>query len=206
MARMSAQQRREEIVEIAMRHFAHGGYHGTSTEAIARDTGVSQPYLFRLFGTKRELFIACCDRAHDRIGETFRGAAGGLPEEERFGAMGHAYVDLIEDRDLLLFHMQMYAACSDPVIQESVRGGYAEMVEMVMRLTGAGPEEVWSFFSTGMLLNVIASLDLEAVAGEREWARMWTEHPKDVAGLPGTGAAASAGGPASAGEAAGRGT
>ena len=42
-----------------MRHFAIGGYNGTSTEAIAREAGISQPYLFRLFRTKKELFIAC---------------------------------------------------------------------------------------------------------------------------------------------------
>jgi AcrR family transcriptional regulator len=182
--RRSAEERRPEIVEIAMRHFARGGYHGTSTEAIAKEAGISQPYLFRLFGTKRELFLACCARARQRIGETFRAAAASAPEGERFSAMGHAYVDLIDDRDLLLFHMQMYAACSDPVIQEAVRAGYAELVEMVMSLTSAGPEEVWSFFSTGMLLNVIASLDLEAIAGEREWAKAWTTRPKDLAQIP----------------------
>jgi AcrR family transcriptional regulator len=182
MARMSAEQRREEVVEIAMRQFARGGYHGTSTESIAREAGVSQPYLFRLFGTKRELFIACCGRSSDRIAETFRKAAEGLPKEERLGAMGNAYMDLIEDRDRLLFQLQMYAASSDPVIQESVRAGYSELVEMVMRLSGAGAEEAWAFFSTGMLLNVIATLDL-AVETDRPWACQWTQHPKETAGL-----------------------
>jgi AcrR family transcriptional regulator len=180
---MSAEQRRTELVEIAMRHFARGGYHGTSTEAIAKDTGISQPYLFRLFGTKRDLFMACCALCQQRVAETFRSAAEGLPREERFPAMGHAYVDLIADRDLLLFHMQMYAACSDAVIQDWVRAGYADLVEMVMRLTGAKPEEVWGFFSTGMLINVIASLDLGVLAEEKPWARTWTESPKDVAPL-----------------------
>jgi AcrR family transcriptional regulator len=51
--RKSAEERREEIVRIAIEHFALGGYNGTSTEAIARDAGISQPYLFRLFRTKR---------------------------------------------------------------------------------------------------------------------------------------------------------
>lgn len=181
---MSADQRREEIVEIAMRQFARGGYHGTSTEDIAREAGISQPYLFRLYGTKRGLFLACCARCRQRVGDTFRAAADGEAAEERFGAMGRAYIGLIGDRDLLLFHMQMYAACSDPVIQEAVREGYAELVEMVMRLTDADPAEVWGFFSTGMLLNVIASLDLEALAGRKEWARQWTQSPKDLAQIP----------------------
>ena len=54
--RRSAEERREEIVAIGLRRFAEGGYHGTSTEAIAREAGISQPYLFRLFRTKRDLF------------------------------------------------------------------------------------------------------------------------------------------------------
>jgi AcrR family transcriptional regulator len=184
MARMSAEQRRGELVEIAMRHFAHGGYHGTSTEAIAREAGISQPYLFRLFGTKRDLFLACCARCSGRVRDTFLEAAEGVPREERFARMGGAYVDLVNDHDLLLFHMQMYAACSDPVIQEAVRDGYVELVEMVMRLTGAEPHEVWGFFANGMLINVIASLDLRAIADARDWARAWTTSPKDLAQHP----------------------
>jgi AcrR family transcriptional regulator len=60
--RKSADERREEILEIAIEHFAVGGYHGTSTEVIAKEAGISQPYLFRLFRTKRELFLACNTR------------------------------------------------------------------------------------------------------------------------------------------------
>ena len=91
MARKSAEVRREEIVEIALRHFAEGGYHGTSTEAIAREAGISQPYLFRLFGTKRELFLACAERCFGRVTEVFREAAEAAPEGERKTAMGEAY-------------------------------------------------------------------------------------------------------------------
>jgi len=58
MVRMSAEERRESVVRAAMSEFAHGGYHGTSTEAIARRVGVSQPYLFRLFPNKQAIFLA----------------------------------------------------------------------------------------------------------------------------------------------------
>ena len=75
--------------------------------------------------------------------------------------MGHAYVGLLEDRHALLFQMQSYAACSDPVIQARVRDHYGELVKLVTRLSGAEPADVWQFFSYGMLLNVVASLDLQ---------------------------------------------
>ena len=173
--RKSAEERREEIVALAIEQFALGGYRGTSTEAIAREAGISQPYLFRLFKTKRELFLACHDVSDRRVLETFRAAARGVRREEVLPAMGRAYVELLSDRTALLFQMQSYAACSDPVIQARVRESYGELVEEVTRLSGATPAEIWQFFSHGMLLNVIASLDLAAIADTDEWARAWCQ-------------------------------
>jgi hypothetical protein len=89
--------------------------------------------------------------------------------------MGHAYVALLADRTALLFQMQSYAACSDPEIQAHVREGYGDLVQLVMRLSGAEPHEVWQFFSFGMLLNVMASLNLEAIADDVEWAKVWCD-------------------------------
>jgi AcrR family transcriptional regulator len=171
--RKSADERREEIVAIAIEQFALGGYRGTSTEAIAREAEISQPYLFRLFKTKRDLFLACYDVAHQRTLETFRSAGSGVPHADVLPAMGKAYVALLEDRNQLLFQMQAYAACSDPVIQAHVRGCYGEVVAEVTRVSGAAPELVWQFFSHGMLLNVIASLDLPAIAERDPWAAAW---------------------------------
>jgi AcrR family transcriptional regulator len=177
--RKSAEERREEIVALAIEQFALGGYKGTSTEAIAREAGISQPYLFRLFKTKRELFVACVDVVDARIFETFRSAAQGVPKDEALQAMGRAYVELLSDKTALLFQMQSYAACSDPVIQAHVRENYGALVKEVTRLSGAAPEQVWQFFSHGMLLNVTASLDLPAIAEQDEWAKAWCE-PGDL--------------------------
>src|SRR5688572_28592305 len=104
--RKSAEERREEIVALAIEQFALGGYRGTSTEAIARQAGISQPYLFRLFKTKRELFLACNELCDRRILETFRNAARGVPRGEVLPAMGKAYVEMLKDRTALLFQMQ----------------------------------------------------------------------------------------------------
>jgi AcrR family transcriptional regulator len=177
--RRSAEERRRELVEIAISHFAQHGYNGTSTDQIAREAGISQPYLFRLFGTKRELFLACHAAMHDRIAESFRKAAEGLPQEERLKAMGSSYNDLLADRTALLFQMQSYAACSDPEIQGRVRDAYAELVRLVQDLSGAAPAELFAFFSHGMLLNVIAALDLDVLAVGEEWARCWVD-PKTM--------------------------
>jgi hypothetical protein len=87
--------------------------------------------------------------------------------------MGEAYIQLLADREELLFQMQAYAACSDPEIREPVRRGYGETLREVARISGAGREELWHFFAEGMLLNVIASLDLPGVAEAKDWAAYW---------------------------------
>jgi AcrR family transcriptional regulator len=176
--RRSAAERRGEIIEIAIEHFAQRGYNGTSTDVVAREAGISQPYLFRLFHTKRELFLACHEVMHGRIAETFAAAARDLPPEERMPAMGKAYSDLLADRTSLLFQMQSYAASSDPEIQARVRERYAQLVQQVAESTGAEPAQLWTFFSNGMLLNVIAALNLEVLAPDEEWAACWVEPQK----------------------------
>jgi AcrR family transcriptional regulator len=174
-ARKSAEERREEILAVAIRHFAIGGFHGTSTEAIAREAGISQPYLFRLFRTKRELFLAAVDRSNEKIRAVFRRVAEGLPQEQRLEAMGHAYVEeLLPDRHAILMQMQGYVAASDSEIQEHVRGCFRTIVDEVTELTGAAPEDVWTFFAKGMLCNVTAALDLASMADEDEWAALWS--------------------------------
>jgi AcrR family transcriptional regulator len=176
--RRSAAERRGEIIEIAIEHFALKGYNGTSTDVVAREAGISQPYLFRLFHTKRELFLACHEVMHARIAESFADAARGLPPEERVPAMGRAYSDLLADRTSLLFQMQSYAASADPEIQARVRERYADLVRQVGEATGAEPDGLWSFFANGMLLNVIAALNLEVLAPSEEWAACWVEPQK----------------------------
>jgi AcrR family transcriptional regulator len=160
MARRSAEERREEIIGIAFRHFGEGGYHGTSTEAIAREAGISQPYLFRLFKTKRGLFLACVDRCFSQVLDVFREAAAAA-DEDRLTAMGHAYGDrLLPDRHALLFQMQAYST-SEPEIREHVREGYRGLIRGVAELAGVPEDETWEFFAHGMLLNVLAMLDID---------------------------------------------
>ena len=95
--RMSAVERKEEILEAAVAEFAVKGLHGTSTEAIAKRAGVSQPYLFRLFGTKKGLFIEAVERGFDRIQHMFGEAVAeaGPAWEARMAAMGDRYFALL---------------------------------------------------------------------------------------------------------------
>ena len=90
-----------------------------------------------------------------------RRAARGLEtSEERLHAMGQAYVELLENREEIMFQHQANAAAGDPELREPIRREFMELFDDVARLSGASEEEVWDFMATGMLLNVIAALDL----------------------------------------------
>ena len=172
--RKSAEERREEILEAALVEFAAHGLYGGSTEAIARAVGISQPYVFRLFGTKKELFTATIERCMRGTLEMMQSAAAGLKGEEALHAIGEAYGERLRtDPTYLHSQMQAYAACDDPAIRTVVRNGYRELVDYVERVSGLPPERVSHFFAKGMLLNVIASMDLlQADAG---WAQRLIE-------------------------------
>jgi AcrR family transcriptional regulator len=167
--RMTAEERREAILEAALDEFASTGYHGTSTETIAERAGISQPYLFRLFGTKKELFIATLRRCFRETLENFMRAAEGKRGEEALKAMGESYMELLADRTRLMSQLQAYASCDDPEIRAVVREGYGDLFSWTERVSGLPPAEVSRFFAKGMLLNVFAAMDL--LNSDEPWAQ-----------------------------------
>jgi AcrR family transcriptional regulator len=159
--RASADQRREQVIEAAVKEFAANGFHATSTAAIAKRAGISQPYIYALFANKHELFLAVNQHVVDRIRRAFLEAAReGANPEERLIAMGDAYLRLLADRDEILFQMQAHAAVGDPELREPVRNEFIRLVEDVGRMSGAEHDDVIEFMSQGMLLNVVAALEL----------------------------------------------
>jgi AcrR family transcriptional regulator len=167
--RKTAEERRAAVIDAAAVEFALTGLAGTSTDDIARRAGISQPYLFRLFRTKKELFLAAVEDCFERTTDVFRAAAADVPQEQRLEAMGLAYCELLRDRTRLMMQMQSYAACNDPEVRDLVRRHFGELMRFVEDVAGAGPEAVQAWFATGMLLNVAAAMDLSAL-GE-EWPR-----------------------------------
>jgi AcrR family transcriptional regulator len=160
--RLTAAERREDLLEAAIAEFGVTGYHGTSTEVIAQRAGISQPYIFRLYGTKKDLFLACIDRCFDRTIEVFREAVADPPPDcdTPRKAMGRAYVQMLGDRELVLFQHQTYAAADDPEVREVARRRFEGLAEEIERLGGLDETERLRFLAQGMLLNVIAALGL----------------------------------------------
>jgi AcrR family transcriptional regulator len=161
---MSAERRRDLVVEAAQMEFGRLGYEGASTAAIAQRVGVSQPYLFRLFPSKKAIFLATIDACFDGMEALFEGAAGDLTGEEALAAMGRAYNDLLDQRERLQMQLQMWAtACHDEEIRKLTRHRMSRLWRHVERLTGADRQRVMQFFASGMLLNVFAALELPRI-------------------------------------------
>jgi AcrR family transcriptional regulator len=158
--RQTSDARREALVEAAMAAFARSGLHGTAVKAVTDAVGVTQPYAFSLFKTKKDLFLATVERCFDRVEDSFRTAAAAAPDGQRLSAMGHAYARLLEDRDTLQFQLQAFAAAGDPDVRAVVSRRYRELFELVCDLGGVGAEDARDFMATGMLCNLAVTLDL----------------------------------------------
>jgi AcrR family transcriptional regulator len=168
--RQTAEVRREAVLEAARVEFGQHGLHGASTDAIARRAGISQPYLFRLFGSKKELFLAVIEACLAETLDVFRKAASGTSGAEALQAIGNAYRGLItSDRSLLQVQLQSYAASVvDPGIRETTARGFGRLVDYVETVSGADRRTISAFFATGMLLNVLAAMDYSLGADPRE--------------------------------------
>ena len=170
--RQTAEARREAVLEAARYEFARNGLHGASTDAMARRAGISQPYLFRLFGSKKELFLAVNDACFARTLDLFREAAAGKSGADALHAIGTAYQGLIEDdRSMLQGQLQAYAASvEDGDVRAGVARGYGRLVDYVETVSGAGKQAVATFFAQGMLLNVLAAMEYSLESPRDSWA------------------------------------
>ncbi len=169
MSRMTGIDRRAQILEIAAEEFARTGLHGTSAETIARRAGISQPYIFRLFGTKKVLFRQVVAEAFDGMTTGMAAAAGDLPGVESLEVMGAEYRRLLADRTRLLLHLQGFAACDDPEVRETVQAAFGKLWTTVAEISGLDPMRIKVFLAIGMLLNDVAAMDVANL--DEAWAR-----------------------------------
>lgn len=166
--RMSGSDRRKQLLRLAAEEFAVGGLRGASTEVIARRAGITQAYVFRIFGTKRNLFLEVVGAAFDRMTDGMRDAAGTATGLDALDRMGERYYAMLADRTALLLQLQGFAACGDDEVRDAVRERFGRMWRTVADLTGLDAVTVKAFLAFGMMLNNGAALEV-AELGEA-WA------------------------------------
>jgi AcrR family transcriptional regulator len=167
--RMSGPDRRQQVLRIAAVEFAGSGLHGASTEMIARNAEITQAYIFRMFGTKKALFLELVVAAFDRMTEGMRGAAGTETGLDALARMGLQYNKMLTDRTSLLLQLQGFAACGDPEVRDAVRDSFGRMWQTVTEVTGLDQVTIKAFLAFGMLLNNGAALQVTGL--NEPWAR-----------------------------------
>lgn len=175
---MSAEERREIVLREAEEEFARSGFQATSTETIAKRVGVSQPYLFRLFPTKRALFYEVAARCFDRVHDEFADAIAGLAGMDALAAIGARYRELLTETPTLAMQIQVYAAAlDDPELRALGQVKWAKLWRLMAGIPDADPELVLRGLSVGMLVNVLTAFDVPykpgaELAGSLDaWAR-----------------------------------
>src|SRR3954449_12799546 len=163
MARRSADEGREHVLDAAIAEFAAQGYHAASTTAIARRAGISQPYIYALYRNKHELFLAAYRQVAERIrARLLEAAEAGADPEARLQAMGEAYLGLIADREDVLCQLQAYAAAGDPALRDLVREEFLRVFEAVREEAYDTTPEKMFFFAGGIFLAIATALDVPA--------------------------------------------
>jgi AcrR family transcriptional regulator len=190
--RLPAAERRVALLDTACRTFARSGYRGATTAEIAREAGVTEPILYRHFGSKRGLYLACLEEASLRVRETWEDAIEHEPDPAQWlSALGSVFLQLREAKSVLmnLWVQGLAEAGDDPEIRTELRTSLREahdyIAEVIRRVQEAGampndrdPEaEAWLFLATGFfcaasrrLGGVMTTEDFEGIkASRRNW-------------------------------------
>jgi AcrR family transcriptional regulator len=158
--RQTAGERRQSVLDAATKEFAAKGYHGTSTEDIARAAGISQPYLFRLFGSKKALYLAAMQRCIDELYALFAAAAEGKTGKDALYAMAEAYELIMQDHDRMMLMLKSWATGDDPDIRRVSRSAWRDIVDLVEQSSRESPDTVSRFFASGMLITILTAIGM----------------------------------------------
>lgn len=166
--RLTAAERRLQLLEVAADLFAEHGYHRLSMEQLADAAGVSKPVLYQHFPSKRELYLAVVIDAAAEMETRVRRALEGTEDNKGrvHGSIG-AYFDFIQDRR---FHLLGSAGeLADDDVRLVIEGAHTRVAHAIGALiaTDAG----LSGSSARFLASAVRGLAMEG-------ARWWVEHPE----------------------------
>ncbi|MEW9676780.1 TetR/AcrR family transcriptional regulator [Lentibacillus sp. L22] len=163
MVRPKKANRKEEILEAGLEVFAKRGYYNTTTALIAEKAGISQPYVFRFFKTKEELFVAALDRSFERILQTFKSVEAN--SDQLVTKMIEAYeaLSVLHPNEISL--QVIGISVTEEAIRNSMKEGLSRIRSYTLeRFKSAGiknaEREATTFQARGMLCNISYFLDL----------------------------------------------
>jgi AcrR family transcriptional regulator len=169
----TAEERRPLVAAAALREFARGGYRSTTVADVARESGISPAYVFKLFPSKESLFVVALELCYQEVLRALQDGADASADQSPEGvldAMGGAYAELIRDRTLLMLQVHAQSVADVPEIGAALRAGLAAVTEFAKRRSGADDEQVQQFIAFGQLCHLIVTAQIETV--DADWARL----------------------------------
>jgi TetR/AcrR family transcriptional regulator len=185
---LTAETRRQAVLDTACRVFSQTSYRGATTAEIAREAGISEPILYRHFGSKRDLYLACLEEAWGSFRAVCEEALAGDPGK-CLGAIGDAYMAKSRKiRVIDLWIQGLNEASADKAIAAAVRKQVREVHDFFADVIRDGQRrgvihadrdpvaEAWILVAGGLLATIDGRLggllgdDLLAVRdARREW-------------------------------------
>lgn len=171
--RRTAEERRIDVVQAAMVEFGTYGYHGGSTERIAKAAEISQPYVLRLFGTKLNLFVATLEHVCDTILRTWQRALEGSTAQgwDALMLLGQSYTQGPDTAVRFRMIMQGAAAASTPEIEEAINTHMDRLWDWVKSATRADDADIQRFWAFGMMQTVAVSMNAQRYMDSSHRAR-----------------------------------
>jgi AcrR family transcriptional regulator len=190
-SRLPAQARRQAVLDSACRVFSKASYRGATTAEIAREAGISEPILYRHFGSKRDLYLACLAEAWRDFRALSEQVVATSPET-CLGAIADAYMTKEAKIRLVDLWVQALTESDDEVIARALRKQIREVhdyfADLIRDSQARGVvhadrdpvAEAWIFVAGGLLgtmdhrLGGVLGEDLQRVRTER---RRWLLAP-----------------------------
>ncbi len=191
MGRLPATERRAAVLDTACHVFARCSYRSATTAEIARESGVSEPILYRHFVSKQALYLSCIDEAWRRVRAAWETAVAAEDDPDAWlPAMGRAFYELREQKAVYanLWVQALAGSGDEPELRKHLRRHLRDVHEFVAgvirqgQAVGAVPAvrdaraEAWIFISIGLLVTIAGRLgglafdDLEGIrASRRDW-------------------------------------
>jgi AcrR family transcriptional regulator len=185
--RLTADERRQAVLDTACRVFSRSSYRGATTAEIAREAGITEPILYRHFGSKRELYLACLDEAWRSLRTLAEDAVSRNPET-CLGAVADAFMAKRAELRLIDLWVQALSETEDAAIADALRAQVRDVHAFFAGLIRDGQArgvvaaardpvaEAWIFVAGGLLatmddrLGGLVGGDLGRV---REQRRRW---------------------------------
>lgn len=118
--RMKGEERREDILNHAKTVFARYGYADASTGELARASEVTEPMLYKHFGSKKGLFLAVMQQFGNRFVDLWRSRVNRRAENDLLDALAQVILDyraaLKEDPEIQKVLLQASSETRDPDI------------------------------------------------------------------------------------------